>query len=390
MLHKISKKWQKSFLLSYFFLTGWGAFWLLTWIFLIVEQPKTWGQTVKVPNFQQLTFSNLPPAGAAGSVQIPSNLQKQLNYDPNRSWQAGQSPTEFLKLGDFQDSFKLQQLSLTQIESLSGQSLSQVSLSQLGLIKNWSLGDLVTVLPGLKTAQINQIPLVKDLLSKQGYNISKVTQQTIGNLLKKVPNLPSIPLNSVNLSNYSLNSLPGLKNIPLSHLKGWGNATIAQIPGLASVPLSLFPNAPTANGGGIGQIDLVLSQVEQPALRTISGSQQQGFNANCSSQCAHVELVGNPLVDGKQWISGKYQQVEGGFGALKSLFGGKEPTGRHPFGNGFKVAIWDVDESTDTITTAWFFRICIRSPIDLGCSPYGIGPIPSFNYRSGDWVFLGP
>ena len=96
---------------------------------------------------------------------------------------------------------------------------------------------------------------------------------------------------------------------------------------------------------------------------------------------------------GKQWISGKYQEVEGGEGFLKIVNGGKEPTGRHPFGDAFKVAVWDIDETSGSVSTALFFRICQRGGLfspDLGCTPYFLGPIPFLNYQEKSFMLVGP
>lgn len=120
----------------------------------------------------------------------------------------------------------------------------------------------------------------------------------------------------------------------------------------------------------------------------------QGFSVNCQdNDCAYIELddlenSGRNVrgsLEGKQWISGKYQEVEGGSGCLKGVNGGKEPTGRLPFGNAFKVVVMEPDERTDTVDTALFFRFC--SP--CGCSPYFIGPVPFFTYRVNSPIFVG-
>jgi hypothetical protein len=92
---------------------------------------------------------------------------------------------------------------------------------------------------------------------------------------------------------------------------------------------------------------------------------------------------------GRQWISGKYQQVKGGFGILGAVNGGLEPTGRHPFGDVFKVSVWDVDESTGTLSTALHFRICKRGMPDLGCTPYFLGPVPFLNFHEKEPIFTG-
>ena len=82
--------------------------------------------------------------------------------------------------------------------------------------------------------------------------------------------------------------------------------------------------------------------------------------------------------------------VKGGHGVLGNLNCGKEPTGRHPFGKVFKLAVWGTDETTDQVETAIFFRFCAKTPfIDLGCTPYFIGPIPFFGFQRDQWIFLG-
>jgi hypothetical protein len=81
--------------------------------------------------------------------------------------------------------------------------------------------------------------------------------------------------------------------------------------------------------------------------------------------------------------------VTGGFGVLSAVNDGKEPTGRHPFGDSFKVSIWDVDEAKGTVSTALHFRICKRGLPDLGCTPYFLGPVPFLNYREKDPIFVG-
>jgi hypothetical protein len=76
------------------------------------------------------------------------------------------------------------------------------------------------------------------------------------------------------------------------------------------------------------------------------------------------------LVEGTQWVSGKYQQVKGGRGALAAANGGLEPTGRHPFGNAFKVAVLDTDEATGTAETGLYFPHVRPQPVcGLGLYP---------------------
>ena len=170
--------------------------------------------------------------------------------------------------------------------------------------------------------------------------------------------------------------------------RSWGNSTLGGVPGLADVPFDQMPN-PIGSVGLLGQVDVAYGPAEQSRQNTISGSYQAGFNVACEIDCAHVELTASPALHGKQWISGKYQEVRGGEGILGQVNGGKEPTGRHPFGKVAKVVVWDVDESTGTVSTALFFRICKRGIPDLGCTPYFIGPVPFLSYSETTMMLVG-
>ncbi len=135
-------------------------------------------------------------------------------------------------------------------------------------------------------------------------------------------------------------------------------------------------------------VDLPLGTAEERISNTISGSYEEGFNVPCETECAHVELAN--WASGQRWISGKYQKVKGGEGLLGLVNGGFEPTGRHPFGSAFKVAVWDVSESEGRVDTALFFRYCQRGWfVDLGCTPYFLGPVPFLSYSEKDLMFLG-
>jgi hypothetical protein len=153
-----------------------------------------------------------------------------------------------------------------------------------------------------------------------------------------------------------------------------------------------MPN-PLSFTGAIGQIDIVFGPAETQRQQTVSGSYTKGFQVPCEQDCSHIELTGLPELQGKQWISGQFQSVEGGEGVLAAVNGGQEPTGRHPFGEAFKVVVWDVDESNGTVSTALFFRMCQRGgwfTPDLGCTPYFIGPVPFLTYRETEFLLLGP
>ncbi|MDF5717920.1 MAG: hypothetical protein PUP93_29665 [Rhizonema sp. NSF051] len=334
-----------------------------------------------VPDWEHIAFKSFV-FNSNGSIELPKS--ETPGYKSRRVWQAGQSLDRVMELGDFEKVLGLENFSLKDIESKSGTSLQNINLSDFSLAKWQTVPELVKAIPNLAKLQVLDVPPIKDLI-EQKLGIG-VAGQTVGELIEQNPELKNIELGEIDLSKYSLRAIPGIDNAQLKDFSNWQNATISKVPGLNQVSFNNLPNAIASQGNVVAQVDLPLREVENNRQRSISGSYQEGFNVPCSTKCAHIELAGSNGITGAQWISGKFQEVKGGYGILGSLNGGKEPTGRHPFGKAFKQVIWSVDEASGSITTAIFFRICKH---DLGCSPYYIGPFDYATYKEKSAIFLG-
>ncbi|WP_414624387.1 hypothetical protein [Calothrix sp. CCY 0018] len=354
-------------------------------------------QNTRIPDWNQMTFSTMPSINTDSSFQAPQGVEEKLGYNPNRNWEKGQNVSEFMMLGDFQDSFELQKFSLADIYQITNSDASEISLEEFGIMKLQTLGSLVSAIPALENIPINEVKPVEYLLS-QNLSGSVDGNQTIGNLLGRSagssaslsPHLGKLDFSQIDLNSYSIDSIPGLSTTAIEEFEKWQGVYVDSVPGLESVPFSQFPNPINAIGGEVGIVDVAFGTDEQQRQRTISGSKQEGFAVPCKKDCAHVELSGSKSVKGKAWVSGKYQLVKGGRGILGSVNGGKEPTGRHLFGEAFKVAVWDVSEVDGMMSQALFFRVCMRNNfVDLGCTPYFIGPVPFMTYREKDPIFLG-
>lgn len=348
--------------------------------------PTTSFKNAAIPDWNQITFASLPGALSDGVLTAPPDIVSQLKYDPSRSWVTGQKPDTFLTMGDFETAFFLQKFDLNTIAELVGLDLSKLKLSNFGAMKFQTIASLVKAIPTLKDLKIQEVLPIKDLLAAslpQGFKEA----ESIGQLLEKSPILGELSLSDIPLEAYPLSSsIPELTNTALGSFKDCSRVFINEIPGLSNVPFSQFPNPIQAVGSAVGIVDIAFGTAEQQRNRTISGSDRQGFSVKCDRDCAHIELAGDETVLGKQWISGKYQEVKGGHGVLARINNGKEPTGRHPFGDAFKVAIWEVNETTGEASSALFFRMCQKF---LGCTPYFIGPIPWLTYQEKMPIFLG-
>ncbi|WP_414589549.1 hypothetical protein [Scytonema sp. PCC 10023] len=399
---------------------------------------------IPVPDWSKMNFENMK-LKEAGSVEFPN--VKNPGMKEKRVWSAGQSLALVMELGDFEATeFKIENLNLQQISLVTGISLKDFKLSDFETLKWQTLGDLAEAIPGLENKDIADIPALDDYVAK--VTGDSYTSQTVGEALNNYPQLEKAELGKyIKLDQYKLTSIPGIEKAILKEFTNWQNTTIAKVPGLGKVPFDEFPGVPVPDISFVGKVDMVLKEVENGRWKSISGSYQEGFNVPCYNfECAHIEVAvtfgpektGQPwsncpidqpslpghfltgqfdhpqrsilesqrvgegcpvfsrispavsdILTGATWMSGKFQKVKGGFGILGKLNGGKEPTGRHPFGKSFKHVLWDVKESTSTVTSAMFFRICKRGWIDLGCSPYFIGPVPFFEYKEMDPIILG-
>lgn len=346
----------------------------------IAQVPVIQSSSGFVPDWSSIKFSDMI-ISTSGSVTYPGT-----NGTETRSWSAGQSIDQFMELGDFEsEELSIEKLSLSNIASAQGINLSQYKLSDFELTKWQKVSDLVKAVPGLGSKSINSVKPISDLAKKYGINGG-----TISSLSQYSP-LKNVQLGkNLNLSKYSLTSIPNIQNTAIKNFANWQDSKINGVPGLSTLTWDNFPGLQSLDLSFVGKVDLVLRDVEANRQRSISGSYQEGFNVPClQKNCAHVEMAGEGEITGTHWISGQVQEVKGGFGILKALNGGKEPTGRHPFGSSFKQVVWSIDEASGTVETAMFFRICKRIAFVRTCSPYFIGSVLFIEYKEKDPVVIG-
>ena len=336
-----------------------------------------------VPDWSSISFSDLPPIGQSGSIRVG---------DQQRTWQADQALDQVLHLGDLSD-LRVDRLTLDAISQQTNLDINTISPSQFPLVGKQTLGDLAAIVPALKDFQLQAVAPIQSAVEKAIGTVNGT--ETLAQLLSQHPNLATTTLNTVDQSRYSLNAIPNLGQVELGEFRGWIEEQIANVPGLGDLSLTDFPTAIADIGNLFARIDAAYSPAERSGgtKRTISGSYKAGFSVGCKKDCAYIELddlenSGRGVrgsFEGKQWVSGKYQEVVGGEGCLQWANDGKEPTGRHPFGPAFKVVVLEPSETDDTVSTALYFRFKAR----CGATPYFIGPVPFFTYKVGMPIFIG-
>lgn len=335
------------------------------------------------PDINQLSFSDLAAVNQSGSfVEGPIS----------RSWSAGQTPDQFLTLGDIAP-LEPQRLTLDAIAQITGQQLANLGLDNFPLITQQTLSELIDAVPLLASVPLESLTPIHQWLGERRLGRGL----TLFEAIQRYPELGELELDAVDLAELAIASVPELTRATLSSFRGWETQLIDEIPGLNQVPLGQFPHPVDTIAHQVMRIDKIWGTAESESMRTISGSDVEGFEVPCfrgRTDCASIELddlenegrVKQGRLKGVHWVSGKYQQVRGGRGLLGQVNGGMEPTGRLPFGDVFKVVVWEPGETTDTVTTALFFRACQGT---LGCTPYMIGPVPFLTLRVNAPMIVG-
>lgn len=334
-------------------------------------------QTATVPDWTQMTFAALPHLSQSGKLSLPNAVLI-------RQWQRGQSIADVLTLGDFQDSFRLQNLNLYAIAIATDMAPEVVSLGRLKLMHRQTIRSLITAIPTIADVPVNQIPPISDLIATTKLP-PQLAALTLAQLLGQTPALGDLRFEAIPLDQYQLTDIPGLIMTPFSKFENWQDAKVSDIPNLVQLPWSELPNPPV-NGGMIATVKAT-GQAARATFTSISGSDQAGYAVGCSLKpCAAVTFQGNTALDRKIWTTSN-TQVPGGQGDWKTMNGGKEPAGRSIFTHAFKIAIV---QTQPEIKTALFFRAChTDSGNTLNCSPYVIGGIPLQTLHDGDAMLVG-
>ena len=277
------------------------------------------------------------------------------------------------------------------------------------------LADAIAIIYGDRDKALLELP-VRVLIDRDRQNWT--SELSLNKNIKKIAQTESpkfevseFEMGNLDLSEYSLEDVEGIGDSFVEDYEDWKNEYLSDIEGLADISFDDFPNPVATTLAFISRVDTIWSDAHgqiKPG-HSVSGSNQAGYAVPCQKECAHIELddiesSGRDIrwiSEGRRWMLGKDPNnanicpeapwgVDGGEGVLGILNCGKEPTGRNPFGPGFKVALWSVDETKDEASTAIFFRICKRGIPDLGCTPYFIGPIPFLPANRENWIILGP
>ena len=335
-------------------------------------------QQVGSVDLSNVTFNSLPPYQEAGDIASAGDLSVEMGYDPARHWEAGDQPADVFTLGDFQSSFRTQELNLDQVAQLSGLDLQQLRIDDVPFFEGKTFAEVAEAVPALKEFSLEEIPALAEVFDAD-------LSTTVGELIDTDELIGEMNFNDL-VGEFSVMDIPNLDLAALDSFENWQTTAMSEVPGLSDIGLGKLSQVPDIFSGVTGTHDISFGAKENTRTLTrhsITGSNKDGFSVQCAQKrgCAHVELTGAGNMHGAQWIAGGegegQQMVNGGESVLGAVNGGKEPTGRHPFGEMFKVVLDKTSESKGTAEFALYFKYCYKGPpVDLGCTPYFLGPVP--------------
>lgn len=324
-----------------------------------------------------MTFNSLPAYQEAGDISSAGDLAIEMGYDPGRHWEAGDFPADVFTLGDFQSSFGVQEMNLDLVSQLSGLDLEGLKIADVPFLQDKSFAEVVKAVPALEGFTLKEVPAIAEVID---FDLSA----TLGEIIETDKFIGDLNFSEL-LGDYSVMEIPNLDLTEFSEFQDWKATALSEVPGLGDIGFGKLSQIPNVFNGVTATHDMTYGPKEHTKTSTkhsITGSNLDGFSVQCVQEkgCAHIELTGAGNMHGAQWIAGGSKEgqqiVNGGEGVLGVVNGGKEPTGRLPFGDTVKIVLDKTNESKGTAEFALYFRYCYRGFPDLGCTPYFLGPVP--------------
>lgn len=335
------------------------------------------------------TFNQMPPYKEGGSIpSVDDETFQTLGYDPGRIWQAGDLPSEVVRVGDIESGLGAEELLLYQIAQMSGLSLDELLIGELTFLQGITLEQFLKDVPFLEDWPVNEIPLLAEISSVF------TGEDTLGQIVKANAELAQRGVTEI-LGELPVSAIPNLSRAALGDFDGIGGQVIANVPGLGDIKLGSFPipvSAPSLNV--FPMQDIAFGEREyfgdKPTPNPVSGGTNGSKNWEpiaCSGGCPHIELHESGW-EGANWMT-KAHRVKDGYGFLGGLI---DEAGAHrlPFGKSFALQLTNTDEKTGTAEWGLAFRVCFSGFfVDLGCTAYFMEVPLGIETAEGDNVLAG-
>ncbi|MGB3206879.1 MAG: M23 family peptidase, partial [Crinalium sp.] len=168
-----------------------------------------------LPEWSQISLGSLPPINSGGSVNAGS---------VSRSWKSGQTPDQFLSLGDISQALRSELLPVSEVGKKTNLDVKSIALSAFPLIGEQTLNQLVEAVSSLGQVKAANIPPVAALLATKG--LTNSLNLSLSSILNQFPQVGNSKLKEIDLQQFPLSSIPNLDATPLQQFNGWQNAVV--------------------------------------------------------------------------------------------------------------------------------------------------------------------
>lgn len=301
----------------------------------------------------------------------------QPPYDPAREWLAGQFPSEVIKLGDLMyTGAGIEQLTMGDIGQLTGIDIENFQLADIPFLQDFTLSNLVGDVPFLGDYALVDLPKLAETIGGAG------SEEMLSQYLTNNPEIGQMTIADSELGSLQVSDVPNLDSTHLGEMPEVGDDVIANVPGLSVMQFNQYPGLEMVGGLiPIAKQDISLGAKEYSGGKATPKPVSGGTNGKevwepigCVGGCAHIELYDSDISPikgawaGSNWMT-RAHRVRDGFGVLGAIFN-EAGAYRLPFGHTFALQVRGTDEATGAATWGLAFRVCKRSPIDLGCTAY--------------------
>ena len=343
------------------------------------------------------TFNSLPVFETGGAVSsLDEETTATIGYEVGKVWEAGDAPSDVVKVGDIEDSLGAEQMSLRDIADAAGFELGDVNVSQLRFLDELTVDELLSDIGFLGDWTVEE--LVEKIEEEKGesqtpYAIETVFDGsgTINEQIKANPELGEMAAQDV-FGDLKVTDIPNMEYTQLGKYEGISNQTISNVEGLGDVAMAYFPNTKFSLFPMATQ-DVVFGPKEYSGIKPTPDPVSGGNNGTeiweyiaCSGGCPHIELYQQGW-EGAQWMT-KEHRVRDGFGVLGNMVS-EAGAYRIPFGDSFALQVVSTDEAAGAAEWGLAFRVCYRGFPDLGCTAYFMEVPLGITTHEGDTVLTG-
>lgn len=146
---------------------------------------------------------------------------------------------DLLVLGDLSGIFDLRDMTLSSaVAGWSSQQRKEITLEQYAFLSEMTISEVADMI-GLYSYEVSDIPIVEKAFTTflKHPVLSSERQITLSQFIERYPEIGSIKLGFLDLSDYPHTAIPALLSTPITAIPGWQTLQVSSIVGLRELPI---------------------------------------------------------------------------------------------------------------------------------------------------------